>query len=333
MTGRRMAICLLVLTGVLMLTAASGLRSDDAAPPDQPAAWGSDHVGQPLPEFMSGDECLFCHREDVGPSWSENRHARTVRFAERDSSAIQALLEAENTTDFADEVEYVMGDSRHQRFLKAGEAHGRLELLSVEWSPPTEGQPGRLINPDQPHWDADLFGNDCAGCHATATDAMTRRFGAVSLDCFVCHGEVPDDHTEHPERARFSRTWESSAREEISVCGQCHLRGGRSHSSGLPYPNNFVAGDNLFRDFRVDLSDEALADVNPLDRHILENVRDVAVRGEEDVTCLSCHDVHDRTSRRHRRLRNADICLNCHHADGPKRRLREYEVHSATCRY
>src|SRR5437867_3363684 len=35
------------------------------AQPRDPA-WGSDHIGKPLPEFASGDECLFCHR-DVGP--------------------------------------------------------------------------------------------------------------------------------------------------------------------------------------------------------------------------------------------------------------------------
>ena len=32
----------------------------------------------------------------------------------------------------------------------------------------------------------------------------------------------------------------------------CHVRFGKSKSSGLPYPTNFVAGDNLFKDFQVD---------------------------------------------------------------------------------
>ena len=40
------------------------------AAPEQldPAAWGSDHVGKPVPEYVTGDECLFCHRDDVGPT-------------------------------------------------------------------------------------------------------------------------------------------------------------------------------------------------------------------------------------------------------------------------
>src|SRR5438128_1899779 len=44
-----------------------------------PAAWGSDHVGKPVPEFDSGDECLFCHRMDVGPTWKDSRHNSTIR--------------------------------------------------------------------------------------------------------------------------------------------------------------------------------------------------------------------------------------------------------------
>jgi hypothetical protein len=32
-----------------------------------PAAWGTNHVGQPVPEYVHGDECLFCHRFNVGP--------------------------------------------------------------------------------------------------------------------------------------------------------------------------------------------------------------------------------------------------------------------------
>lgn len=302
---------------------------DDTAP--EPQRWGSDHVGKPLPDFTSGDVCLFCHR-DIGPDWPENRHGQTIRFADAASTpALQTLRDDENP-GLAEDVEFVLGHRRRQRFLKATGTHGRVELLSVEWAPPADGEAGRLLNRDEPRWNAETFGAECAGCHTTAVDAETQRFVAVALDCFVCHGVIPEDHTERPALARFSRDWPDSAREEISVCGQCHLRGGRSRSSGLPYPNNFVAGDNLFLDYEVDLSDEALREANPLDVHILENVRDV-LGGEEDVTCLTCHDVHKQSHRRHRRLRNADLCLQCHHAEGPKRNLREYEVHSTTCGY
>src|SRR5436190_12149 len=55
-------------------------------------AWGGDHVGKAAPEFMSGDECLFCHR-DVGPGWPRNRHGQTIRAIEAGSPAVVALAQ------------------------------------------------------------------------------------------------------------------------------------------------------------------------------------------------------------------------------------------------
>ena len=33
----------------------------------------------------------------------------------------------------------------------------------------------------------------------------------------------------------------------------------------------FVAGDNLFRDFKVDFSDKSIKKLNPIDRHVFES--------------------------------------------------------------
>src|SRR5438105_4008947 len=43
--------------------------------------FAQDHVGKPLPEYVTGDECLFCHRVQVADTWQQNPHARTVRPA------------------------------------------------------------------------------------------------------------------------------------------------------------------------------------------------------------------------------------------------------------
>ena len=55
-----------------------------ATPPDarQPSAWGESHAGQSPPDYIQGDECLFCHRNEVGAGWVRDRHARTVRYRE-----------------------------------------------------------------------------------------------------------------------------------------------------------------------------------------------------------------------------------------------------------
>ncbi len=46
---------------VALLALAFGLAAQDHAG-QIPAAPGNNHVGQPVPEYLTGDECLFCHR-------------------------------------------------------------------------------------------------------------------------------------------------------------------------------------------------------------------------------------------------------------------------------
>ena len=105
-----------------------------------PAAWGSDHVGQPVPEYVDGNECLFCHRNDVGVTWSDNHHNRSVREIAPDSPALAALQAAPGLKQAAGEVSLVMGGDQRQRFLKPAAAFGQLDLFSVAWVPPRRGR-------------------------------------------------------------------------------------------------------------------------------------------------------------------------------------------------
>ncbi len=297
-----------------------------------PAAWGNDHAGKPVAEFVTGDECLFCHRDKVGTTWSANRHNLTIRPFD-DSAPARAALKESTAKKLAEEIKYVLGHQQRQRFLKPAPAYGQLEMLSVAWTPPRDGKPGKLEEAERPHWDAQEFGARCAGCHTSAVDSKSRAFAALSLDCYVCHGDAPADHTKKPELAHLSPKRKDEPRVVTAICAQCHVRTGTSQSSGLPYPNNFVAGDNLFRDFQVDFSDAALAKLSAADRHVLENVRDVVVFGKEALTCLTCHDVHGRSSKKHYRVASSDYCLHCHQAGARKSAVQPMSSHSKTCGY
>lgn len=304
------------------------------SPPRDPAAWGSDHVGKPVPEYVTGEECLFCHRSDVGPSWGKNFHHLTIHEAEAGSSPLADLRKNPALVGVAGEVKLLLGAGRQRcRFLKPQEAYGKVDLLSVQWAPPHPGKPAQLLDADMPHWDTKSFADRCAGCHATAVDPRTEAFSALGLDCYTCHGLVDVKHSKDPKLVLFAKKRQDPARVVISTCAQCHVRTGKSKSTGRPYPDNFVPGDNLFRDFQVDFSDEALKKLNPGDRHVLENVRDVVRLGKEDVTCLSCHDVHKQSSKKHHRVAERDTCTTCHPANGSKKVRIDYDVHSPTCGY
>src|SRR5262245_56028244 len=110
------------------------LLQNTAAQPFDPAAWGSDHVGKSIPDFTSGDECLFCHR-DVGPGWPTNRHGQTIRSIDPQSPALAALADVPRFKNLAGEVEFLLGGPIRQRFVKRSAEHGRVDLLSIEWTP------------------------------------------------------------------------------------------------------------------------------------------------------------------------------------------------------
>ncbi len=256
--------------------------------------FGQTHANQPIPKYVTGDECLFCHRVKVADTWEKNPHARTVHPRD-DSDPVPP------------DAAFVLGAHPPQRGLKP-DGYGKFDLLSV----------------DGKTWDKQAFALRCAGCHTTAVDPQTHSFSASSLDCYTCHGVAPANHPNDTSLIWFSKKHSKDPKQMVSICAQCHLRDGKAKSNGLPYPNNFVAGDDLFADFQVDFAKTG--------DHIVHNARDVVLNGG-DVTCISCHKIHDDTSAKHRFVLTGPICLDCHNPDGPKKIVKKYTVHSDLCEY
>ena len=90
--------------------------------PSTPRTGGATTSAGPCPEYVDGNECLFCHRNDVGPTWSDNHHNRSVRELAPDSPALAALAASPGLKQAAGEVSLVMGESHRQRFLKPAAA-------------------------------------------------------------------------------------------------------------------------------------------------------------------------------------------------------------------
>lgn len=295
-----------------------------------PAAWGSDHAGKPVPEFVHGDECLFCHRNDIGPGWQKNAHGLTLR-QQQDAPELMKLIRSEpKLAKFASDATHTLGSRKHVRFLKQA-GYGKLDLLTARAELSKDGAAG-WTGLDNPRWQSGVFADRCAGCHATGIDSKTRTYTAIGLDCYTCHGVVDLEHTNDTSKIFLSKKRRNDPLAIASTCAQCHLRGGVSRSTGLPYPNNFVPGDNLFKDFRADFTAADDEHLNPGDRHVWKSVRDVVMNGSE-TTCLNCHRIHENSSVRHRRVLAAPICVDCHNAEGPKKVVKSYAVHSELCGY
>lgn len=258
-----------------------------------------DHVGKPLPDYMTGDQCLFCHRGVVGPTWQQEPHAWTIREVGVPPSVPKPPADAT----------HIIGSAQHFRALKLI-GYGKFAVL---------GSDGRT-------WQPDVFATRCAGCHTTGVDPKTQAFSVFAFDCYSCHGDITDDHSKKPESVFLSSKRAREPREIVAICGQCHLRGGRSQSSGLPYPNNFVAGDDLFADFKVDLKRADDPTLNPADRHVYTYTRNVMELGLKQ-TCMDCHRIHGDPALKHA------ICVDCEDPADAGRGAKPARPRSDTCDY
>jgi len=298
-----------------------------------PAAWGGNHVGKPIPEYVHGDECLFCHRNSIGVTWQKNAHGLTVRQAE-DAPELQTLAgKLPELSTVVSEIGYFLGSRHRVRFLKKS-GYGKFSILNLQAVLGAPIDKGGVIAKasDSPSWDKEKFGIRCAGCHATAVDANTNSFAAFGIDCYACHGYATLEHSKNTSLMWLSKKRRDDTRAITSICAQCHVRFGKSRSTGLPYANNFMAGDNLFQDFAVDFAKVDDETLSPADRHVLRNVRDVAVGGNLSTFCLTCHDVHVSSTSRHSQARRGAICADCHGTRFTPQ-VKPYEVHSALCEY
>src|SRR5688500_7110208 len=116
------------------VSASDGIQADRQNTNSQkrldPAAWGSNHVGKPVPEYVQGDECLFCHRTDIGPGWQKNAHGTTVRQRE-DAPELQNILKSQPALSaIASQIEFFLGGRHRVRFLKK-EGYGKFALLNT----------------------------------------------------------------------------------------------------------------------------------------------------------------------------------------------------------
>ena len=320
----------------LLIFSAVNLASDQATQNKtvDPKAWGSNHVGKPIPEYVQGDECLFCHRYDAGVTWQKNAHGVTVRKRE-DAPELAKMLEAQPAlAGVAKQVEYFLGSRHRIRFLREN-GYGKFAILNAQADLGEDAQvksQAKVIDGDKLTWDKEKFALRCAGCHTTAFDSGAKTFGAFGHDCYVCHGDVDVNHSKDISLMLLSKKRRSDAKVITSICAQCHLRETKSRSTGLPFPNTFIAGDNLFQDLDVNWAKADDEKLNAGDRHVWRNARDVALYGNEAITCLSCHQVHGSSSLKHRRILRAPICSECHQNDGFKE-IKRYVVHSSLCEY
>jgi predicted CXXCH cytochrome family protein len=311
---------------VFLVAASTPLSAAETGEPN-------DHIGKSLPDYVTGDECLFCHRNDIASGWKINTHQLTLRPLVAAPNTNKALESETDLQPFARQVQFILGHKEQLRLLKKSTAYGQLDLLSALLAPSPSDKKKILVENEGPfHWNHNTFSQRCAGCHTTAVDSQTQSFSATSIDCYACHGVVDLEHTNDPSLVHLSKKRPHSPKLIGETCGQCHIRTGKSKASRLPYANNYVIGDDLFSDFQVDFSAPTLDLTPPRERHILASIK--AGRDNDSAeTCLSCHNVHRASGRKHRRVAKSNYCFICHNPNNMKLVYNRNENHHSLCGY
>ena len=115
----------------LSISAISNQQSKPSQSTHDPAAWGGNHIGKPIPEFVHGDECLFCHRNNIGITWQKNAHGVTLRQGE-DAPELQAILPKQPAlASVIPQIEYFLGSRHRVRFLRK-DGYGKFALLNTQ---------------------------------------------------------------------------------------------------------------------------------------------------------------------------------------------------------
>src|SRR5262249_61337502 len=119
--AKSLVVCASALFALSLNIGASGQdQNKHEQKPIDPKAWGGNHVGKPIPEYAHGDECLFCHRNDIGPTWQKNAHGVTVRQREDAPELAKTFESLPDLAEAAKQVEYFLGSRHRARRLSTG---------------------------------------------------------------------------------------------------------------------------------------------------------------------------------------------------------------------
>ncbi len=166
----------------------------------------------------------------------------------------------------------------------------------------------------------------CTTCHEVKTEGETTTVNLTSPKeeiCFTCHEKSKEETQHHPyEKGQcvtchdpHTSEYPKQVRAEVNVlCLQCH-------AVQRPQGDTMTLAGNqsiLVADFKLIpkiVSDPLVRRGHPFDKHPMADVAD-PLRGNEKMSCLSCHQPH--TSPQEHLIRttkeDVDLCNACHQA-------------------
>jgi hypothetical protein len=320
---------LLALATIVACRQGGAARATDVVAATKPAArrdyratFASPLAGATLTGSAS---CFDCHDEE-GADWKTSRHASTFRPATVENEDQLSTLGA--CSDMS--VTHVLGGHHQLRFLveKPDAPWGQGRFLALPCAFSVDSGSMEMHHADD--WRMLPFETSCAHCHVTR-QSQDFSFTETSVGCEACHGPG-SAHVADPTKANTFTFAGRSAAEEVTVCGSCHLQGGKSTRTGFNFPDGWVPGASLFDDYQFDWASlDHPTEAEAIDVHQKLLIREVVVDGTSDMRCTSCHQLHGMSHQKHESLPRQTYCLTCHQPETYK--LKEYRQSCPVCEF
>jgi hypothetical protein len=189
------------------------------------------------PGFLTSEGCKQCHPE-VFRQWKMTSHARMLRNAEKDSTAIHAHGFTDEIPFAKEDIEYALGSHWIQKYLVRIE--GDLYILPKFWNiVEDKWEPYSIWN-----WRSKPYSHHCNWCHSVGYDTEEKKYVEESIGCESCHGPGAK-HGESEDPEDIINPANLSKERSDMICEGCHTDGKDRATKTYPFPNGFMAGEDV----------------------------------------------------------------------------------------
>ncbi|MBI5117526.1 hypothetical protein HZA56_13705 [Candidatus Poribacteria bacterium] len=194
-------------------------------------------------KFVTSEKCKECHPE-IYKQWKMTPHARMLRNARKDSSAVLADRFTEEIPFQKKDIEFTLGSHWIQKYLtRIGQ---ELYILPKFWNiVKGEWEPYSIWN-----WQNRPYSEHCNWCHSVGYDTRNKTFVEESIGCEACHGPG-GKHAETAKADDIINPAKLSKMLSDMICEACHTDGKDRETKTYPYPAGYAPGEDL-RDYYTD---------------------------------------------------------------------------------
>jgi hypothetical protein len=187
--------------------------------------------------YATSESCRECHPE-IYRQWKMTSHARMLRNAKEDPSAVLADNFAEEIPFTKDDIDFTLGSHWIQKYLTKIE--GEMYILPKFWNiVEGEWEPYSIWN-----WRSRPYSHHCNWCHSVGYDTDAKTFVEESIGCEACHGPG-QKHADSAEAADIVNPAKLPKDRADMICESCHTDGKDRLSKTYPFPDGYTAGEDL----------------------------------------------------------------------------------------